>query len=188
MSDQLDLFDAPLVLPEGFKFEREVIAREVEQALLVKVRALPFKEFEFHGYVGKRRTVSYGASYDFAHEQLRTADEILPFLLELRETVGTFSGISSEKWRQVLVTEYGAKAGIGWHKDKAVFGQVVGISLLSSCRFRLRRRRGETWERLTLEAEPRSAYLLSGPSRTDWEHSIPEVDAPRYSITYRTLS
>jgi hypothetical protein len=26
-----------------------------------------------------------------------------------------------------------------------------------------------------------------GPSRTEWEHSIPAVDALRYSITFRTL-
>jgi alkylated DNA repair dioxygenase AlkB len=33
----------------------------------------------------------------------------------------------------------------------------------------------------------RSAYLLRGPSRTEWEHSIPAVDELRYSITFRNL-
>ena len=32
-----------------------------------------------------------------------------------------------------------------------------------------------------------SAYLLSGPARSEWEHSIPPVDATRYSITFRNL-
>jgi alkylated DNA repair dioxygenase AlkB len=36
-------------------------------------------------------------------------------------------------------------------------------------------------------AEPRSAYLLRGASRTVWEHSIPPVDALRYSVTFRDL-
>lgn len=36
-------------------------------------------------------------------------------------------------------------------------------------------------------AEQRSAYLLGGPARTEWEHSISAVDAPRYSITFRNL-
>jgi alkylated DNA repair dioxygenase AlkB len=40
---------------------------------------------------------------------------------------------------------------------------------------------------MNLTAEPRSAYLLSGPARTEWEHSIPRVDALRYSITSRDL-
>jgi alkylated DNA repair dioxygenase AlkB len=89
--------------------------------------------------------------------------------------------------QQALVTEYHAGAGIGWHRDKAVFGEVVGLSLLSSCRFRLRRKAGSSWERVSLIAEPRSAYLLSGPSRTEWEHSIPPVDTLRYSITLRNF-
>ena len=44
------------------------------------------------------------------------------------------------------------------------------------------------WERVSLTAEPRSLYLLRGPSRTEWEHSIPAVDTLRYSITFRTLA
>jgi hypothetical protein len=74
-------------------------------------------------------------------------------------------------------------AAIGWHRDKAVFGEVIGVSLLAACVFRLRRKVGEKWERTSVAAEPRSIYLLSGPSRTEWEHSIPPVDALRYSVT-----
>ena len=36
-------------------------------------------------------------------------------------------------------------------------------------------------------AQPRSAYLLSGPARKEWEHSIPQMDALRYSITCGNL-
>ena len=110
------------------------------------------------------------------------------FLLDLREIAAEFADMKAAELQQVLVTEYAAGAGIGWHKDKAVFGQVVGISLLSPCTFRLRRKKGEGWERVSIVAEPRSAYLLSGPSRTEWEHSIPGVESLRYSITFRTVS
>jgi alkylated DNA repair dioxygenase AlkB len=89
--------------------------------------------------------------------------------------------------QHVLVIEYQPGASIGWHRDKNVFGDIIGVSLLSPCRFRLRRKTGSTWERVTLDAEPRSAYLLSGASRTEWEHSIPAVDALRYSVTFRNL-
>lgn len=93
-----------------------------------------------------------------------------------------------ELLQHVLVTEYSAGAGIGWHRDKAVFGEVVGISLLSPCVFRMRREVGKRkWERVNFVVEPRSAYLLSGPARYEWEHSIPQKDALRYSITFRTL-
>ena len=90
-------------------------------------------------------------------------------------------------FQHALVTEYGPGAAIGWHRDKPMFGEVIGISLLASCVFRLRRATNEGWERVSIVAEPRSAYLLSGPSRTEWEHSIPPVDALRYSVTFRNL-
>ena len=64
---------------------------------------------------------------------------------------------------------------------------MIGISLLSPCRFRLRRRTSRAWERATVTVRPRSAYLLTGPARTEWEHSIPPVDDLRYSVTFRTL-
>jgi alkylated DNA repair dioxygenase AlkB len=88
---------------------------------------------------------------------------------------------------QVLITEYKPGAAIGWHKDRSVFGDVVGISPLSPCTFRRRRKTGRRWERRNLTAEPRSAYLLRGPSRTEWEHGIPAVDILRYSITFRNF-
>jgi alkylated DNA repair dioxygenase AlkB len=159
-----------------------------EEALLAHVRGLPFREFEFHGYTGKRRVVSFGWHYDFAGRQLRKADDIPEYLLALRAAAAAFAGLAPEEFRHALVTEYGAGAGIGWHRDKAVFGEVVGVSLLSQCVLRFRRGVGEKrWERATVAAEPRSAYLLSGPARSAWEHSIPAVGALRYSITFRNL-
>ena len=42
-------------------------------------------------------------------------------------------------------------------------------------------------ERHALEALPRSLYLMDGEARSQWEHSIPPVEARRYSITFRTM-
>ena len=187
MADQLDLFAAPPSLPAGFRYQPELISPAAEACLLEQIRGLPFREFEFHGYVGKRRTVSFGASYDFATERLAVAPELPPFLLDLRQRAAAFAGLAAERLQQVLVTEYAPQAAIGWHRDKAVFGEVVGLSLLSSCPFRLRRRDGDGWKRVTVEAAPRSAYLLSGEARTEWEHSIPPVESLRFSVTFRTV-
>ena len=68
-----------------------------------------------------------------------------------------------------------------------MFEDVIGISLLSACTFRFRRQSGARWERYAVTAEPRSIYLLRGPVRWEWEHSIPAVETLRYSITFRTL-
>jgi alkylated DNA repair dioxygenase AlkB len=184
----LDLFpDAP-PLPEGFRYREGALAEAEERALLERIRALPLKDFEFHGFTARRRTISFGWHYDFAHARLEEADPIPGWLLPLRDTAAEFAGLAPERLPHVLILEYGAGATIGWHRDKAAFGDVIGVSLLSACRFRLRRKVGAKWERAALTLEPRSMYLLRGPSRTEWEHSIPAVDALRYSITFRTLA
>ena len=151
------------------------------------IACLPLKEFEFQGFLGKRRIVSFGWRYDFNGGGLQQTDDLPVFLLAVREQAAQFAGMSADQLQQVLLTEYKPGVQIGWHKDRSVFGEVVGISLLSPCTFRLRRKLGTKWERASIVAEPRSGYLLSGPARTDWEHSIPSVGALRYSITFRNF-
>jgi alkylated DNA repair dioxygenase AlkB len=186
-ADQLDFFQPPRPLPAGFRYSDNLISEDEELELLREIRELPLTEFAFHGYTGNRRTVSFGWAYDFARESLDPSPEMPSFLLKLRETAAGFADLPPANLQQALIIEYGTGVGIGWHRDKGVFEQVVGVSLLSACRFRLRRPRGRTWERITIEAAPRSAYLLSGPARWEWEHSIPAVEMLRYSVTFRTL-
>jgi alkylated DNA repair dioxygenase AlkB len=86
-----------------------------------------------------------------------------------------------------MITEYAPGAGIGWHRDRPQFEDVVGVSFLAPCRFRFRQRQADGWRRASFNAEPRSAYLLRGPARRDWEHSIPRLQTLRYSITFRSF-
>lgn len=175
------------VLPEGFRYQADLIGRDEEKRLVADIETLPFKEFDFHGYKGKRRVVSFGWHYDFSARLLRKANDIPEFLLAVREKAAAFADVAADRLQHVLVSEYSEGAGIGWHRDKAVFGDVIGISLVSACVFRLRRKAASKWDRVSITAEPRSAYLLRGESRTVWEHSIPGVDTLRYSITFRNL-
>ncbi|HWN18657.1 MAG TPA: alpha-ketoglutarate-dependent dioxygenase AlkB [Gemmatimonadales bacterium] len=175
-------------LPQGFKYSSEAISPGEEQGLLERIRELPLAEFQFHGFTAKRRVISYGWNYDFEAREVREVEAIPSWLLPLRERAAAFAGILPDQLQQALVMEYDVGAAIGWHRDKAVFGDVIGVSLLSACRFRLRRKVGAKWERASLVADARSAYLLRGPARTEWEHSIPGVDALRYSVTFRSFS
>lgn len=185
--EQSSLFEQRPTMPEGFKYQSDVLSPDDGRELVSRLADLPFRAFEFHGYLGKRRVVSYGWQYDFNTEKLRQTEDLPEFLLAARDKAAAFAGLAPSDLQHALITEYGPGAAIGWHKDKAVFAEVVGISLLSPCTFRFRRKMGSRWERASFIAEPRSAYLLNGPSRTEWEHSIPAVDALRYSITFRNL-
>jgi alkylated DNA repair dioxygenase AlkB len=184
--DQLTLF-SPQPLPEGFAYRQDAISHNEEDRLLREIEPLPFKEYQFHGFEGRRRVVSFGWQYDWTQRKALPADPIPLFLREICGTVQSASGFPVPELEQVLITEYAPGAPIGWHKDRPVFGDVMGLSLASSCRFRFRKREGDgIWQRVSLRLEPRSAYLLTGPARWVWEHSIPPVDALRYSITFRS--
>jgi alkylated DNA repair dioxygenase AlkB len=174
---------------EGFCYQPALIEPSVEESLVMRMRELPFQEFNFHGYKGKRRVVSFGWKYEFSGGgQLHKADEIPEFLLDLRSRAASVAKLEPAAFQHVLVTEYRPGAGIGWHRDKSVFGEVVGISLLAPCVLRFRRKVNMKWERVNVIAEPRSAYHLTGPARTEWQHSILRVDELRYSITFRTMA
>ncbi len=109
------------------------------------------------------------------------------YCARLAPPAAVFADLEPHAPQHVLVTEYGPGAGIGWHRDNNVFGEIVGISLLAPCVLRLPRGPGDGWERVNVVADPRSGYLLSGSARTVWEHSIPPVGRRRYSITFRTV-
>ncbi|OHV78840.1 alpha-ketoglutarate-dependent dioxygenase AlkB [Rhizobium sp. LCM 4573] len=187
-SAQADLFGkAEPALPPGFRYQPDIVPEDVQTDLLHEIPQLPLKPFDFHGFEGKRRVISHGWKYDFDTEKVSRIDDIPSFLLPVRSVAAAFAGIAPDQLQQALVTEYAPGAPIGWHKDKKVFGRVVGISLLSPCTFRLRRRAGDKWQRASVIAEPGSVYLLSGPARSEWEHSIPPVDQLRYSVTFREI-
>jgi alkylated DNA repair dioxygenase AlkB len=125
--------------------------------------------------------------YDYNGGGIKTADPIPEFLAPLRDRAAAFAALPSEQLVAALVTEYKPGAAIGWHRDRPHYGDVIGVSLLAPCTFRLRRKRDGGWDRASLRADPRSIYLMRGPSRDEWEHSIPAVEALRYSVTFRAL-
>ncbi|APO79353.1 2OG-Fe(II) oxygenase family protein (plasmid) [Rhizobium etli 8C-3] len=188
ISQQADLFgQAQPRLPEGFGYQPAVVPETIQSDLLREIRELPLKPFDFHGFEGKRRIISYGWKYDFDTERVRRIGEVPSFLLPVRSLAAASAAIEPDQLQQALITEYAPGAPIGWHRDKKVFGRVIGVSLLSPCTFRLRRRAGSNWERVSVIAEPGSVYLLSGAARSEWEHSIPPVEQLRYSVTFREI-
>lgn len=185
MAEQLTLIEPARALPEGLSYLSGFLVPEDEAALIARLAALPFAPFQFHGFEGKRRTVSFGWQYRFDGSGLVEAEAMPAWLLPIAERAEQITGAGP--FVHALIIEYAGGAGIGWHRDRSVFGEVVGISLGAPAPLRFRRRQGTRWERFTLTAEPRSLYHLTGPARHEWEHSIAAVPALRYSITLRTL-
>lgn len=185
---QPDLFGAPPPLsPEGLVYRPDFLSPEEEADLVAHLQTLPFAAFQFHGFEGNRRVVSFGWRYDFNEGGLKRAEPMPEWLSPLAARAAAFAGVDPEAIAHALLTEYAPGAGIGWHRDRPPFEEVVGVSFLSPCRFRFRLRQETGWARCAFTAEPRSAYLLRGPARRQWEHSIPPLETLRYSITFRTF-
>lgn len=185
--DQTSLFDLPPEAPEGFVCQAGFVSEQEGTALLDQLSALPFEPFRFRGYEGRRRVASFGWKYDFTGPGLVEADPMPDWLLPLRARAEAFAGLAEGAFVHVLINEYRPGAPIGWHRDRPAFDRIVGISLGAATVMRFRRRDGARFERLNLPLAPNSAYLLDGPARNHWEHSLPEARALRYSITFRNL-
>lgn len=179
-------------LPRGFHYRDDFLEKDEERALLAAVTAVAFEDFEMRGVIARRRVAFFGQAYD-----RETAAGPLPdFLDPLRARVAAWAGIRAEAFTMALINEYRPGAPIGWHRDAPQYDIVAGVSLLSECRMRFRPyrapdsavsnpvRRSASHE-ITLAR--RSAYLMTGDSRSLYEHHIPAVRHLRYSVTFRTL-
>lgn len=184
-----ELESKPLRLaPEGFRYEEDIISKSEEATLVASLATLELKPFEFHGHLGNRRVTTFGLRYDYARRSVEIADRFPSFFADLRTKVAKFAGRGVDEFQQGGVNEYPPGAGIGWHKDKSQFGVIVGVSLLAPATLRFRRKKGDRWVRMSQRVLPRSIYVLEGEARTMWEHSIPPLEALRYSLTFRTLA
>ena len=180
-------------LPDGFVYRGDFLSREEEQTLLAAIGTVSFDTFAMRGVVARRRVKFYGRAYDDI-----PSEPMAEFLMPLRLKLAEWADIAADAFAMALINEYPKGATIGWHRDAPQYDITAGVSLLSSCRMKLRpyaspkeltaephkAPRKTTHE---VELEPRSGYLITGLARTSYEHSIPPTESLRYSITFRTL-
>jgi len=180
------LFDAPL-LP-GLAYREQLIDPDEEAALIGSIESTELSPFKFQGWTGKRLTRTFGWRYDFDDRSFASVDPLPDWLLPLRAKAAAFARADPAEFVHALITRYDPGTAIGWHRDRPQFGQVVGVSLGGATTLRFRQRTDNGFRRASLELAPRSAYLLSGEVREQWEHGIAAHERLRYSITFRTLS
>lgn len=174
-------------LPEGFRYQPEFLSEDEERELLRGIAGVEWREVRMHGVVAKRRVIHYGLDYGYESWQLVEGPPIPRFTEPFLARAAVELGITRAEIAAVLITHYPPGAGIGWHRDAPMFGDAVfGVSLAAPCTMKLRREVSGAFETVKVQLEPRSSYVISGPSRSVWQHSIPAVKADRYSITVRT--
>jgi alkylated DNA repair dioxygenase AlkB len=172
----------------GLGYTENIISEAQEHELVERLEHMELAPFRFHGWLGNRKTQSFGWRYDFEDASFTRTEAMPAWLQALREKAAEFAGAQPDDFVHVLIARYDPGAGIGWHRDRDVFEKVVGISLATPATLRFRQRTSTGFRRASIEVQPRSAYLLSGESRWDWEHRITPGDELRFSITFRTMS
>jgi alkylated DNA repair dioxygenase AlkB len=185
---QPDLF-ATAMLPPGMQYQTDFISSAEEAELVGRIRELPLTEAKYQQYTARRRTLSFGAGYDFSHREATPAPSLPADFEWLRARAAEWAGLAPSEFVQALIAEYQIGTPLGWHRDVPDYEVIVGISLAGSARLRMRpypwspeRKR----EIVAIELAPRSAYILRGTSRWGWQHQVPPTKVLRYSITFRS--
>jgi alkylated DNA repair dioxygenase AlkB len=184
------LFPIEPVFPEGFVYIPDFLTREEEADLYTRISKIVLHNFNFQGFKANRKVASFGYDYSFENGSLSKGEEIPSTLDFLVEKVSQQMGITQQEFAELLVTEYPVGSVINWHRDAPPFDLIAGISLMADCTFRLRPQNKAKQTRASVISFPvnrRSLYIMQGPARTDWQHSITPVKQVRYSITLRTL-
>jgi alkylated DNA repair dioxygenase AlkB len=184
------LFPVDPVFPEGFSYSDNFLDENEEEQLYKDVLKIDLHNFNFQGYTANRKTASFGFDYSFDNRKLTKGKEIPSVFNSLIDKVAQHISTTKDKIAELLIIEYPVGAVINWHRDAPPFDIIIGISLLSDCKFRLRpqdklkQNRGSI---ISFPVKRRSMYVMEGSSRSEWQHSISPVKEVRYSITLRTL-
>ncbi len=174
--------------PAGLVYEPDFLDEREERRALAVVEQLDFEEVRMRGETARRTVRHFGRRYGYDSWRLVAADPLPEALEWLRERSAELAGVEPAYLVEVLVSRYPEGAGIGWHRDAPAFGDpIVGVSLAAPARMRFRRTDEYARRRFALELAPRSAYVLAGEARWEWQHSIPSAPALRYSVTFRAL-
>lgn len=180
------LFDAPAIA--GLAYRPDFVDAAEQATLVQHLQSTDLEPFRFRGWLGNRKTRTFGWRYDFDDSSFAPADPMPEWLLPLRDKAAGFADVAPDDFAHVLLARYDPGAGIGWHRDRPQFELVVGVSLGSAAVMRFRQRTTSGFRRASVDLAPGSAYLLAGEVRYEWEHSIVPGDHLRFSITFRTLS
>jgi DNA oxidative demethylase len=178
---------APSERPEGLVYRRGLLSKGEEATLLEALAELRFDPIVLHGQAARRTARHFGLDYDYEARTPLPGEPVPDWLLPVRTRAAALAGHEPGELVEILVQRYPPGSTIGWHRDAPAFGTVIGVSLGGSARLRFQRGKDDArrvWEMLL---EPRSGYVLAGPARNSWQHSIPPTKELRYSLTFRTL-
>lgn len=179
----------PTGLPNGLVYAPDFLSQAEEAGLVALIETLPLQAARYKEYRARRRVVSYGGSFDYDANRLLPSAPLIAPLQPLRQRVADWLGVEPGRLVHALVAEYSPRTPLGWHRDVPDFEDVVVVSLggMATLRFRpYPPSRPKPADIVRLALAPRSIYLLRGPARWAWQHSVAPTEVLRWSVTFRS--
>src|SRR5205085_9048767 len=102
------LFDTPLIA--GLRYRENMLSEEEERALIERLGAMDLAPFRFQGWLGNRKTQSFGWRYDFQDASFSPAEPIPDWLGALRSAAAGFADVEPQAFVHVLLARYGSGA------------------------------------------------------------------------------
>ena len=188
--------------PEGFLLEHNAITSHAWS--LLEKWLTDYDKWEEHS-VNQHRPVAQfgGCNYDYHKDVVdtKTGTPPIPEIFERLLLDPVREILPDICFTQCIINDYReASTIIPWHKDDAAFGDTILVyTFLDGRPLHLRCKKPDDdattpihdarESTLTYSAYPRhcSRYILRGPARENWEHSVPGGKGRRVSFTFRTL-
>lgn len=180
---------------QGLKMYFDFITSSEEKELL--------KNIDSNNWLSdlKRRVQHYGYKYDYQARRIDKSFYIgaIPDWMNFLSKRLNKEGIIDFTPDQAIINEYVGDQGISPHIDcEPCFGDtIISISLGSSCVFNFGREPNSK-EKISLFLEPKTLVVITGESRFNWYHGIPNRKSDdfngafhkrgrRVSITFRKV-
>jgi alkylated DNA repair dioxygenase AlkB len=176
----------------GFKYFPDVITDEEHSEILKKLTQEKWDNIK--DSESSRKVIQYGYKYDYKIRNVSKNEKVedIPDFLNCLTSKITF-----ERFNQCIINKYLPGQGINAHIDSTTFGPIiVCFTINSGCEIEFEHQR--TRNKIKVYVEPKSVYVLTGPSRYDWTHKMcPRMNdilsgkkiprGERISITFRTV-
>src|SRR5687768_18533217 len=133
--------------PQGLLYRRDFISAQEETSLIAEIESYPLHDVRMRGQVARRTVIHFGWDYDYDGWKIHPTTPPSPLLRALADRCAGVANVPPEALEQFLIARYPPGATIGWHRDAPMFGTpVIGVSLLSPCTMRFRRKAGDSFE------------------------------------------
>ena len=181
------LFDAPLI--DGLRYQEDVISERRGSARCVdRLGTLDLVAVPLPRLARQPQDAELRLALRFRRRQLRAGRAHSRLAAAVRDSAAAVRGPAAGRFRPCPARPLRSRRG---HRlaprPRRVRGGRRHLARTRRRRCAFASGRDAGFRRANLELAPRSAYLLSGEARHDWEHSIAPGERLRFSITFRTL-